>query len=528
MLRGPLILRFLVPADPVPHSVGMRRCVWLTLVLAAGCGRPVTGDPEVPRTSTPTLVRAAETGVVDVPPLPPLVPPPPVEHGVSGLLQAIEPVLSSTPDDVETRWADLKQLESVEQQFDKLGRGALLRTSCTGLLDMREVARTTGAPFAWRDQIRDRGWARPSMAWILVEALAALREEYPWATVSIGDVAQPGCGQLAHGTLVRDVYDSPEAARATALLNEARLHYGVPTVVERTLSAAYLATEPGRYERADLPILVEHQLIGRVQGGVPGEDDAPLALRVATRRFTPLPLEEGEVDAMRDLTKRVMRSGTLVSSRKVGDWDPELGQRELWEQHWVVPATRTQLVTYSATKQRRKPRFGDIEELRFARFQHKKPGSFPNQRRWRPLRNEEGHIVGWDRWQMLYEAGHVSHVAGRDADISYVTTDNVDHFSVNLDAIDVEATWRWLELLDEKSRALGTRIDKIFVDRKIRRLLRKKLPKKIRNSRIWRHYLANAGGHDAHHHLRLQVPTHKEERAALEGLAPQPETATGN
>jgi len=114
----------------------------------------------------------------------------------------------------------------------------------------------------------------------------------------------------------------------------------------------------------------------------------------------------------------------------------------------------------------------------------------------------------------------VSHHGGLDVDLSYVTRDNTRHFAVDPDAMDVDATWRWFELLDATGRELGTPIEMILVDPKIKRHLAAHLPAKVRKSALWNKIVRLADGHDGHHHLRLAATTAKDEAAARRALTP--------
>ncbi|HRE91206.1 MAG TPA: hypothetical protein PK095_18955, partial [Myxococcota bacterium] len=108
-----------------------------------------------------------------------------------------------------------------------------------------------------------------------------------------------------------------------------------------------------------------------------------------------------------------------------------------------------------------------------------------------------------------------------DADLSYVTTSNERHFAVDLDAMDVPLTWRWLEILEQTARELGTPLDSVLVDAKIKRHLMSRLPMKgpdsVKKSRVWP-LLTLVGGHDAHHHIRIEEPSDALERRARQKL----------
>ena len=154
----------------------------------------------------------------------------------------------------------------------------------------------------------------------------------------------------------------------------------------------------------------------------------------------------------------------------------------------------------------------DAIEVRLSRWHDRKPGNGNGEIRWRPTEN------GWQRWLMLSEAGHMTHAGGRDADISYVTADNTEHLKVRLNRIDVLATWRWWQLLDETARAAGTPLERIFIDGKVRALFAKRLPVEAKQTLLWQDVVAVSQGHDAHHHVRLASAPAEREGAALVDL----------
>ncbi|PIE18748.1 MAG: hypothetical protein CSA66_04095, partial [Proteobacteria bacterium] len=76
----------------------------------------------------------------------------------------------------------------------------------------------------------------------------------------------------------------------------------------------------------------------------------------------------------------------------------------------------------------------------------------------------------------------------------------------------------WLELLVETGRDLGTPVALILVDRKVKRHLREHLPHGALRSPLYRKILRLSGGHDAHHHLRLEAVSPEAERHAAREL----------
>ncbi len=446
-------------------------------------------------------------------PVPEPPPPEPAEHGVSGLAQALPPVSRRPSGQVEQQWRAIKKTRDLVAQAERLDQTRLDAVGCEGLVDFRALTEGRASGFAYRDDVRGRSWVHPALARALVTANAALRAELPTAVVTVGDIAQPGCGQLSHGALVRE----HRGAEAVALMNRARLMYGVPTV-RQWRTAADWPSELVRFAGPNEPILEESVLVAQASEGAPGEDG--WAVRAVTRRYRRLADADATTEQdLDEVSRRLMKEGVLVREREVLHWDPELGDQRLWLQHWVSPDEGRQMLALSRARQRQRLKLETLVEVRLSRWQAGKPDSFPNELRWVAERQrmpeaaeapaeveaQMGAGVRWQRWEMVYEAGHQTHLAGRDADLSFVTTGNADHFAVNLDAIDAAATWRWFELLDEAAREAGAPIERILVDVSVKRVLKARLPKKVQRSKLWRNKLRLASGHDAHHHVRVSA-----------------------
>ncbi len=486
-----------------------------------------------PASATDAATQQADRPVAREVPLPAalLSPPPPkpspeslAEQGLSGLLMAVPPLRWRSSVEVERAWRSCKSAPSLSGQLAEIRRQKLPTTGCSGLVDFRRLG--VEAPFRYRDDVRGRSWATPTLARIIVGAYTKLREEFPEVTLTLGDIAQPGCGQLEHGTLVRYVTDAPDDDAATHLMNQARYVGGFPTV--RSIHRAFhFHGEHGRFETQDEPVLVETRVLAHEWvAAEPGSADdvgERLRLKTETRRYHAMELPDARrVDRMIDVVEALQRRGEEVRSRRVADWDSERGDERLWEQHWIAPDRKRQVITWSKRKLRRgrAVRERDLIQVRLARWQPRKPGSLPHEIRW--LRSADP-LTGerlWQRWLMLYEAGHQTHLAGRDADISYVTRDNTSHFAKGIQAIDVPKTLRWFALLDEAALDAGVEIDRILIDPRVKRYMRRKLSKKQQRSRVFRKLIRLAGGHDAHHHIRISTPSPQIEQASLNVLMP--------
>ena len=107
-------------------------------------------------------------------------------------------------------------------------------------------------------------------------------------------------------------------------------------------------------------------------------------------------------------------------------------------------------------------------------------------------------------WRQLYEAGHISHLNGFDADISYIMTRPGLLFSRSVGHIDVAKTRKWFEIMFESARRAGVEIDIMLVDKKVKRRLLRGLPEDDTRHPVW-DLLAVSSGHDSHVHVRLMV-----------------------
>jgi murein endopeptidase len=494
--------------------------VYAPLLLACVGGDTLPSAPP-PEPETPVSASATDPGKVASPvkeepkrdPTPVKPPPPlPVEHGTSGLLQSVKATLWRPAMVVENAWNALKKIPDQELVHEELRRSKLDVVACRGLINFRALSAEKIPPFGYRDHTRDRSWVRPTVARVLIEGLEKLRSEFPDVTLSIGDLSQPGCGQLSHGRLVRYLADSDDKGPilgppsqeklgpATQLLNATQWQWGAPIAQELAL-ASDLGVEANRLETSNEHVLIEHHVVSQGEG-LSGE----LYLKVATQRFRPLLVTDGEAAKrmIRDV-RFMIKNGTLVDTRKVIDWRANESGK-VWLYHWVHPETKRQARLLSHVKITKRMRLQSIVEIRTSRWQNKKPNSFPGQIRWFPSPVKDSAKVQWSGWRQLYEAGHQTHLAGRDADLSYVTTNNQNHFAVALDSIDLEKSWRWFEILDEVSRTLGARVDRILVAPSVWRRFKAALGKKHKRSRVWR-LLRRVGGHDAHHHVRIHIPS---------------------
>jgi len=435
--------------------------------------------------------------------------PPPVDRdGLSGILRGVPPLIHRSPDAIADAWDAIKNTSGPSRQLDLLDERGLDHAVCDGLVDLRAEVLARHATFGFRDNVRGRSWGRPSLARLLLEAMRRLNADFPGKTIAIGDVSQPGCGQLDHGTLVHTVTGDD----ATRLVNHARVVLGRPTVVE-VVPARRFGSEADRFEPGDR-VEIERTVLGQDRG-----DDGALTLRVATRRRRWAgTLTSEDLGELQDILRRSATRRNKADERRTVTVDADGMAAERWVTHFVDSGKRRQVVAITRDRVRRRLDLEDALEIRVSHWSAKKPASFKGETRYRPVAFP-GAPPRWDRWRQVYEAGHISHHGGRDADLSYVTRDNTRHFAVDIEAMDVDATWRWFQLLVAVGEELGTPVDMILVDPAIKRHLGRHLPTSAKRTDLWRRVIRLSRGHDGHHHLRILPADARTEARARRALA---------
>lgn len=441
----------------------------------------------------------------------------------------VEPLQYVESGVAEAAWQGVKSLDTPQAQTKAIRKGGVETLVCRDLVDFRSIVQQTGATFDFRDVFRGRSWARPALARLLVRAQARFDDEFPAARLTVGDIAQPGCGQLAYGTLVRQFGAHDGKNRVTQLLLRARRVLGETLVVEHTTAADY-PDERDRFDRADTQVVVEQRIVGAADAGQPGGQ----AVRVATRRFAAVAPSKKPVRDRREVAKmlaevaKLVQTGEVVRHDAVVTWDGQAGvERKAWLQHRLDRKRGRQVQLITA-----RPLVGELDltavaELRVSKWKPGKPESFSGESRWRRVTDALGE-PHWQKWKMLSEAGHLSHLSGRDADVSFVTVDNRGLQAVRLKKLDVSATWRWMEILTATAAELGTPIEHILVGPRVRKWMGKRLGQAAKQSALWRDVLVTAAGHDAHHHIRLVPPSAADDAEALAELQAEPvRTAAG-
>lgn len=416
---------------------------------------------------------------------------------------------------LELAWSTIAAQGDLAAQEWALRHSVLTHAACPDLVDLRGTV--AGSAFSWRDQYRGRSHVRPALARVFWRAFQQFHAEFPDAVVSLGDLAQPGCGQIAYGTLVRMVRDRPQqSGEAAGMLAQVRPVLGAPMVVQWR-SGKDFPLESERFRHPQERILVEQRLVGVGQDALGGT-----VLRVATRRYAEPALPKKPrrwkraVAHMLKNVKALWQGGRLVRQELVATTLADGTASKRWLLHRVDAGHKRQLVVVATQKPGREFTLDGVEELRLSRWQPHKPESFRSEVRWQRQSAEADR--SWRRWKVLVEADHLSHMTGRDADVAYVTQANKNLHKVALRDLDAVATWRWLELLVQAGVEQGTPVDRILVAKSVRRTLLRKLGKSLRESPLWSGVLVDAKGHDDHFHLRLTEPSAEADAQALAEL----------
>ncbi|MSP91402.1 MAG: hypothetical protein EXR79_06310 [Myxococcales bacterium] len=488
-------------------------------------------------TATPAIGHAHTTESQVASPTPSL---PPVGPLLPAFFAGVPPLRYDAADAVEAAWVRLKHVADPVEQARLLAVSGLRRTACVDLVDFRALPAVRDAAFGWRDNFRGRTWIRPALASVLVQALDRLRAERPDIVLTVGDVAQPGCGQVAHGALIRMVEDAtPDVpGSASQVLASVRPLLGRPVRVVLARGADF-PSERDRFPRGDENVRVEQEVLGRDTTA-----DGRAVVRVLERRFidAPLPARKGlarrQLRRGLELATRTWQHGTTLERGFVPHDDaapptavtapvasahaqPAGPAALVHVEHRVDVRRGRQVVVVSLQPVAGKLDPARVLEVRTAKWHPRKPGSFAGETRWRP---DPLAAWGWRRTAMLSEAGHLTHLAGRDADLSFFTMGNADHLKKKVRSIDAAATWRWFELLDATARAAGTPIERILIARRVRSWIARKVPREARKSDLWRHVVMVSPGHDAHHHVRLAPVPGSADTVALGWLqTPRPD-----
>jgi hypothetical protein len=387
---------------------------------------------------------------------------------------------------IEHQWKAVKRVKEHKKRRELIAHKKLERQYCIDVLDAAEWLRRSTLALQLRDTTRYRTAIRPEMVATLLAALRIFGVSDPNKRLSLGDVSQPGCGQIRYGTLVRFVAQNARKE----FQKQATFRWG-KWQWSRPFSPNEFIDEYPRFAHLYGPIWVEDVLTGETTDGT---------ARVERRRFF-----GGAIVDDRTRHKLLLRVRRRMQNRGRLEWDwvRHAGKDGKIRRHRRVRWTNTEHSYWMEAiwrhRARRRATAWTLLRVREANIDASKPGSRRDERRY--LFNLDGEAgVQVRKFGLLYEAHHSSHLGGLDADISYVTKSNGGHFDTN-EALDAAATWRWLNAIHEGSQKVGVRIKALFVDSKIMSMLRN-VPQAKAALPIWRK-LKRSPGHDSHVHLRL-------------------------
>ena len=393
---------------------------------------------------------------------------------------ALPTIVWKTATEVEAEWRRVRETVGNDKKLAAIDEAGLSTWACRDTVELQALTDVGG--LQWKDTVRRRSWARPSLARVLISAHATWHLEHPDRSIAVGDVAQAGCGQVDPGVLTR-LTSGPEAGRLRAAATPI---LGIPTIRE-TVDASTLSDDPRRFEPGDR-VMMETRLVA---------DDGQTLL-VQLRRYRVVARAAGFED---DVTQLVA-TGKLVHEVKLDDG--------LVRQTILASDGKRQVVV--VRKNAKRFAWSDVSDVRLGYWLPGRPGVFPGEVRW--IRS--GDV--WQAYELLVEGAHATHMAGRDADLSYAVADADQRFTEVPAAVDLPATWAWFETLVATGKALGTPIDRIIVGPKMQARFLKEIPGAKRSPLFADKIIRLVRGHDDHHHVRLGEPTPEADADALRSL----------
>lgn len=414
------------------------------------------------------------------------------------VLSALPPLKRLPVAKITAPWKELKELRDTAEQHRQIAQRSLLARVADDLTPVTSLDDAFGTNLRRRDMWRGRVWARPAMLAVLRRASQLLAERLPGTIVTVGDVAQEGGGQIAFGTQVRLLRDGPIRTPARDLLARAQLHLGRVETVDIVDPHLAFPVEASRFAEFEDPVILERRVTAVEPCARPGHEEGaecPLTIRVETRRYW---LDEpiGERRAKRLLAeiRRALRVGTVVERVKAERPGGHLDRTTFVQGKNVVEV-------FARKRPSGKLALRDVVEVRRATLDASKPGVAVRESRYLPEDGPDGlQLVVW---REQYEATHVSHMGGLDADISYVMSGIDYQFTRQIEELDVEASRTWIETVVDAARDVGATVDRILIDPRVRWRLVKGMSRERKKHPAWG-LIRSSRGHDSHMHLRLR------------------------
>ncbi|MCC6621330.1 MAG: hypothetical protein IT385_08745 [Deltaproteobacteria bacterium] len=411
----------------------------------------------------------------------------------------LPPITWRGPEVIDAAWRDVRKLAGDGARLVAIHKKGLLRWACPDLVDIQDPAwsAVTASGLAWKDTVRGRGWARPALARVLASAHAAWRVAHPTLALSVGDVSQAGCGQIDPGVLTRLV-TGPELAPLHAAARPAAGRWA-----SREIVGAGSQPDAERFPDPLAAMMIERELVA--EGTL---SDAPVAL-VRVRRYLARPTpSDAEIAALTKDLRAFVRAGEIALEQRGPGADGVM----LFRAHVIDAARERQAVIVSTAK--RGTRAEQLRDVRIGPWIPGRPGIFQGEERWL---HEGG---AWTAWQLVEEGAHATHMAGRDADLSFAHADPRHRFTEALDHVDLAATWDWFVALEEAGRLHGTPVDAIIVGPRIHRMLLAAIPDARRSKLVTERILKVVRHHDDHQHIRIREPKASLDAEARAALAP--------
>ncbi len=426
----------------------------------------------------------------------------------------LPPIVWHTPEAVEAAWREVRRVPGASARHAAIARQGLERWACTGLVDLQSLETAEAAGLAWKDRVRGRGWSQPALARALIVAHAAWHRAHPGLALAVGDVAQAGCGQVDPGVLTR-----LESGREAALLRARAQPEAATSVTQEVVAAATLSDAPDRFRSPEESILIERRIVAA--DPAPGD-----TLLVHVRRYRALPAPDSATLAALETT--LVRAAARAELAASSAWhDPD--GTPVRRRHWIDHASARQLVvvTTGSAGNDRSLRLADVRDVRIGPWSPGRPGVFPSETRWLaradlapPIGPAGTPTRAWEAWELLIEGAHATHMAGRDADLSYPVADPKRRFADAVEHVDLRATWDWFEALTTTAQRLGTPIDAILIGPRLYARILRELPGARQSPLITARLVRVIRDHDDHQHIRITPPSPDAAAAARSALVP--------
>ena len=392
--------------------------------------------------------------------------------------------------ELERQWEEVKGLKKPSKQLREVDRRGLRNFMSHEVTPLTYLGSKFQERFIRRDTYRDRIYGSPEFFALFKEVIPLLDNELPEEQIMVGDVSQVGAGPLVFGTTVELLSDSLRDRSLGLFLEEAFLD-GDNFVRNQVVNGqTVFPEEQRRWNEIEGPLWIEERLTG-----IGTKDDVTYG-RIERRRFYRSgEVSKDELNKWWNKKKRSMKRRYHHDTKAI-----ERGGKTIWRVRWVRGKTLFEGEFRNRVK--RSPRLKDLLKLKVAQLAPKKPGSLQRERRYFMTEGRSGtpKIIAW---RQLYEAGHISHLNGRDADLSYIMKKPELLFSRSVSHIDVKKTRRWFELLFEASVNAGVEIDALLVDRRVKRKLLRRMSEEQMSHPVWE-LLTVSKGHDSHVHIRLK------------------------